>query len=129
VSVRQLTELRHPAPVPSVCRDGNCLGGGSGGGSVADGAPDPRDPHALSVSLLRIAPTDIKTSEPFEVEFRVLNAGKAPISLPVSPHLSELQPEDASADFAYLSLALVVRAECELPEGKVMALGFGEIYG
>jgi len=35
------------------------LCGGTGGGSVVDGAPDRRDPRALGVYLLRVTPTDI----------------------------------------------------------------------
>jgi hypothetical protein len=128
-SVQQRTELRHPpAPLPD-CKDGNCVGGGIGGGGVGDGAPDQRDPHALGVYLLRVTPTDIYPLEPFEVEFKVLNTGKAPFELPVSPHLSDLQPSDESLDFHYLSLSLVVHGEPE-PEGPdVAALGYVTLYG
>src|SRR5438046_5302597 len=59
-SVQQRTELRHP-PVPSPdCKDGNCVGGGIGGASVGDGAPDQRDPRALGVYLLQVTPTEIR---------------------------------------------------------------------
>ena len=127
----QRTELRHPPAPPSECKDGKCIGGGIGGGSVGDGAPDQRDPHALGVYLLRVTPTEIRASEPFEAEFKVLNTGKVPIVVPVYSHLSDLQPKDESVAFSYFSLALVVKGESE-PEGQgsnVPALGYIELYG
>jgi hypothetical protein len=72
LNVNQRTELRLPS-APSDCIPGEpCIGGGVGGGSVADGAPDPRDPRALGVALDRVTPTDI-TLDTFEAEFRLLN--------------------------------------------------------
>lgn len=52
LNVKQRTELRFP-PAPSDCIPGEpCVGGGVGGGSVADGAPNPRDPRALTLRLI-----------------------------------------------------------------------------
>src|SRR5882724_3504360 len=128
--LRQRTELRHPPAPQSDCKEGTgCIGGGYGGGSVGDGAPDQRDPHALGIYVLRVTPTDINPAEPFQVEFKVLNTGTAPIELPVSPHLSDLQPSDESVAFNYFSLALAVRGEAE-PEGPpVNSIGFIELFG
>lgn len=128
--IQQRTELRHPPAPPADCKEGSgCIGGGSFGGSVEDGAPDFRDPHALGIYLLRVIPTDINPAEPFEAEFKVLNTGVAPIEVPVSPQLSDLQPSDESESFSYLSLALVVRGEGE-PHGPVVStFGFVELYG
>jgi hypothetical protein len=83
---------------------------------VVDGAPDKRDPRALGVYLLRVTPTDIDPREPFEAEFKVVNTGQVGIELPVSPHLSDLQPNDESLHFHYFSLILFVRIEPE-PQG------------
>ncbi len=124
-TVRQRTVLRHP-PAPD-CNAGLC--GGSGGGSVGDGAPDRRDPHALGIYLLRVTPTDINAAEPFQVEFKILNTGLAPIELPVSPHLSDLQPNDESVAFNYFSLALVVQGEAEPQGPPVDSIGFVELFG
>jgi hypothetical protein len=68
-------------------------------------------------------------AEPFEAEFKVLNTGTAPIEIPVSPHLSDLQPQDESVAFGYLSLALVVHAEGEPQGPDVSSIGFIELYG
>lgn len=129
--IQQRTELRHPPAPPADCKEGSgCVGGGSVGGSVGDGAADLRGPHALGVYLLRVTPTEINPAEPFEVEFKVLNAGVAPLEVPVSPHLSDLQPIEESVAFSYLSLALVVRGESE-PKGPNVSTigGFVELYG
>lgn len=48
-SVEQRTTLRHP-PFQSTSDTGKTgIGGGVLGASIADGAPDRRDPHALGV--------------------------------------------------------------------------------
>jgi hypothetical protein len=44
--------------------------------------------------------------------------------LPIGMHLSDLQPEDASATFTYLSLALSVA-----PIEDVSSTGYVELYG
>jgi hypothetical protein len=127
LNVNQRTELRFPQ-APSDCIPGEaCVGGGVGGGSVVDGAPDPRDPRALGVALDRVTPTDI-TLDAFEVEFRLLNTGRAPISVPVWPHLSDLQPSSESQPFSYLSLAVEVRLSGTGP-AQESGVGWVELYG
>jgi hypothetical protein len=126
-AVRQRTELRYPPAPQSGCR--SCLGGGSGGGGVVDGAPDWRDPRAMGIYLMRVTPTDINAAEPFQVEFKILNTGTAPVELPISPHLSDLQPTDESVAFNYFSLALVVRGEAEPQGPPVDSIGFVELFG
>jgi|SRR5271163_1233221 len=125
-NVRPRTELRYP-PAPE-CKSGMPCGG-YGGGSVGDGAPDQRDPHAMGIFLLRVTPTDINPAEPFQVEFKILNTGAASIEIPVSPHLSDLQPNDESTAFSYFSVALVVRGEGETQTPYVDCFGFVELYG
>ena len=101
-----------------------------GGGSVADGAPDSRAPRALTVQILSVVPDRIDPVQPIEVEFRVLNSGRVPLELPVSPHLSDLQPPDQSQSFTYLSLALAVNVivgDAQLPIAG--APTFVELYG
>ncbi len=123
--VEQRITLRHPPAQPQCNPDG--CGGGVGGGSVGDGAPDRRDPHALGISLERVSPTDI-TLDPFEAEFRVINTGIVPIEVPVSPHLSDLQPLDETKAFTYRSLSLVINLDSIGP-GQALGIGWVEIYG
>jgi hypothetical protein len=78
---------------------------------------------------LRVTPTDINPAEPFQVEFKILITGTAPIELPASPHLSDLQPKDESEAFNYFSLALVVRGEGEPRGPRVDCVGFVELFG
>lgn len=127
-AIRQRTDLRDPPAPQADCRQGTGCGG-YGAGSVGDGASDRRDPHALGIYLMRVTPTDINVAEPFQVEFKVLNTGSVPIELPVSPHLSDLQPNDESVAFSYFSLALVVRGEAEPQGAPVDAIGFVELFG
>jgi len=103
------------------------VGGGYGGGSVADSFPDPRDPRALGVALDSVVPTDI-TLDPFEADFRIINTGLVPIDLPVSPHLSDLQPADEWQTFQYLSLALEFRFSATEPV-QAFGMGYVELYG
>ena len=127
LNVNQRTELRFPS-APSDCIPGEpCVGGGVGGGSIADGAPDPRDPRALGVALDRVTPTDI-TLDAFEADFRLLNTGLAPIDAPVWPHLSDLQPSSELRPFSYLSLALEVRLSGTGPQ-QASGIGWVELYG
>lgn len=129
--VRQRTDLRHPPAMPSDCNAGvACIGRGWAGASVVDGAPDSRDPRELTVQILSVVPERIDAAQPIEVEFRVLNSGRMPIELPVSPHLSDLQPRDESQSFSYMSLALAVNVivdDQQLPIAG--ATKFIELYG
>lgn len=120
-AVEQHTQLRYP-PSSDCPKNGAC--GGYGGGTISDGAPDIRDPHALGVTLTHRTATQIDPKQPFQVEFKVVNTGKAPIALPVSPDLSDLQPVDDSVRFHYLSIALVVSV-VEDPRSS----GYVELYG
>src|SRR5260370_1729717 len=101
-AVRQRTELRHPPAPQSDCKEGTgCIGSGYGGDSMRDGAPNQRDPRALGIYLMRVTPTDINAAEPFRVEIKILNTRAAPLYLPVSPHLFDLQPCDESLALNY----------------------------
>lgn len=129
VGVTQRTQLRNPpAPQPN-CDEGKpCAGGGWGGVSIGDGAADRRDPHALGIYLVSVSPTEIRAGEPFEAEFRVVNTGLAPIDVPVSMHLSDLQPASEYVNFTYYSIALAVHAEDDSHK-YVPYNGHIELYG
>lgn len=116
----QRVELRYPPAPPTE----NGYGGGYGGMSIADCGADYRDPRSLTVYLQSVIPRDNDSKKPFEIEFKVLNTGQVALQLPVSPHLSDLQPSDASATFTYMSLALAVS-----PVEDRSSSGYVELYG
>lgn len=124
-ALEQRTELRYP-PGPKLAPSQGITGGGSVtvGGIIGEGAPDIRDPHALGVYLTHRTATKIDPTQPFQVEFKVVNTGTAPIAIPVSPNLSDLQPADDSVPFQYLSLALAVSVV-----GDPRSSAYVEIYG
>jgi hypothetical protein len=129
-NIRQRPELRSPPAQQAGCvpNPGCVEGDGYGGGSVADIGSNPRDLRALGVALDSVVPTDI-TLDPFEVEFRIMNTGLVSFDLPVSPHLSDLQPSDERQAFQYLSLALVVRLDAIGRGPRERGLGYVELYG
>jgi hypothetical protein len=116
----QRVELRYPPARPVENGDG----GGYGGGLIADCGADSRDPRSLTVYIQSVIPRDNDAKKPFEVEFKVLNTGQVSLQLPVSPHLSDLQPSDAAATFTYMSLALAVS-----PDEDRSSSGYVELYG
>jgi hypothetical protein len=130
--VQQRTDLRHPPAPPPDCKAGvACASSGWAAGLIVDGAPDARDPRALTVQIVSAVPDRIDPAEPVNVEFRVLNSGRVPLELPVSPHLSDLQPTDESQSFSYMSLALAVNVR--MGDGQLPPIpdtpGFVELYG
>ncbi len=128
VGLTQRTELRHPPAPPSNCEAGKPCVGGWGSVGIGDGAADRRDPHALGVDLVYVSLAEINGDEPFEAEFRVVNTGLAPIELPVSPHLSDLQPSDESLEFSYYSISLLAQAHTD-SHSWLPYQGSIELYG
>jgi hypothetical protein len=108
-AVTARTELKYPAAISSNCEDEvpGTVEGSIRSVSVGDGAADSKDPRALGVYLERVSPTTINSAQPFEADFKVVNTGLAPIQIPVSPHLADLQTNES--DLNYYSLELVVR--------------------
>ncbi len=84
-------------------------------------------PSGLRVGVDHVTSTGI-TLDSFGADFRVLNAGAAPVDIPVSPHLSDLQPPGKLQEFPYLSLALVVRLHAISPP-QANGIGWVELYG
>jgi len=121
----QRTQLRHPPPAAD-CRDWFC---GNGSNSLIEGVLDRPDGRAIAVYLLHVTPTEIDPLQPFETEFKVLNTGQVAIELPVSPHLSDLQPNDETADFNYFSLMLGTGIGPETKGPDVNGIGYVWLYG
>ena len=59
---------------------------------------------------------------------KLLNTGLVAIDLPVSPHLSDLQPPNEWQTFEYLSLALVAQLSASAPV-QGLGVGYVELYG
>jgi hypothetical protein len=116
----QRVTLRVP-PAPPV-EDGFGVGGASS--SVGDCGVGARDPRSLTVYLQNVIVRDGDSTRPFEIEFKVLNTGTVPLELPVSQHLADLQPSDASAAFTYMNIALAA-----VPVQDRSAIGFVQLYG
>jgi len=130
LGIKQRTTLRYPPPPPAQCTEKGCaIAGYSAGASVGDGAPDVRDPHALGVYLLSVAPSEASPENSLRTEFRVLNTGTVPIDVPVFPHLSDLQPTDPLTEFVYLSMTLVVRPEDPASPLGANPLAMLSLYG
>lgn len=129
--VQQRTGLRSlPASFPE-CRAGTVCGGASGVGTVImDGAPDPPDPGAITIQILSALPDRIDTVQPIELEFRVFNSGSVSLEIPISPHLSDLQPADESQSFSYSSLNLGVNIIVGRPQTPpIVNAAAVELYG
>jgi hypothetical protein len=79
--------------------------------------------------LENVFPTEIDPAQPFEVEFKVLNSGRVPMSIPVSAHLSDLQRNDSDR-FEYLSITLNVRV-AGVPDGTALVANgaTAQLYG
>lgn len=113
----QRVGLRYPPPLPGQT-------GGAASGMVADCGIGARDPRSLTVYVQNVIAGNSDPKRSFEIEFKIMNTGKVPIQLPVSPNLADLQPSDASARFTYLTLGLSVSVvENQNSEGYV------ELYG
>lgn len=119
----QRTKLRYPPAPPARCGGGFCVGSGIGGGSVACGAPSPHDKRALKTTLLWAEVTRDETTLDFEVWLE--NVGEVPLPIPVSPHLADLQPADASLSFDYESISIVVGSARDVRQ----TIGVLTIYG
>ena len=81
----------------------------------------------LRVVLDWVTPNHI-TLDPFKAEFRILNTGNDPIEVPVSPHLSDLQPSGPLQEFNYMSLALRIHLSAVGPV-QAAGIGWAELYG
>jgi hypothetical protein len=109
---QQHITLRHPPAPPSALG----TGGGIGGGSVGCGPMDPHDPRAFRLTLTWLDRLEYQADDNVIFEMKLENTGTIPVSLPIYPHLADLQPADASQKFSYetLGLTLVVH-EAALP--------------
>jgi hypothetical protein len=71
------------------------------------------EPRALQTTVTWLDRLSYKEGDSIEWEVKIENAGSVPISLAASPHLSDLQPRDASEPFSYdeTGIGLAIRTE------------------
>jgi len=96
-------ELRHPAApdgTPAPIRDAS--GKPSGCTLPAGNAP------ALRTTLLWLDRSEYQAGDEEKFAVQIENVGSAPVSLPFSPHLADLQPEDPGQKFKYSTLIVVL---------------------
>jgi hypothetical protein len=115
-NVQQRTTLRVPQTKEPNCVPESCVV--IKGTSVGDCNTAVRD---LRVSLDHVTPTQI-TLDSFDAEFHISNTGTAPIEIPISLELTDLQPPRELQDFDYISLALRVLLDAP---GPPTAYGLG----
>jgi hypothetical protein len=97
------TELRHPVsqddrPAPNHAASGKL----SGCFLPVGNAP------ALRTTLLWLDRSEYQAGDEEKFEVQIENVGSAPISIPFSPHLADLQPEDPRQKFKYSTLIVVL---------------------
>jgi hypothetical protein len=104
-------QLRFPPPPPPRCdASGHCVSGGASGGSVGDcGMPGPGWPQALRIAIVQIDSETLRAGARAGYEVRIENIGKATMSIPVYPHLADLQPADPAEPFSVHQLDLGLR--------------------
>jgi hypothetical protein len=120
--VQQRTTLRVPQTKVPNCTPEPCVGKRET--SVGDCTTDVRP---LRVMLDWVAPHDI-TLDPFKAEFSILNTGTDPVEVPISPHLSDLQPPGNLQQFGYISLALRIILSGIRPSGAT-GVGWVDLFG
>lgn len=109
VGVKPRTELRSPPVPPPVCKeDGTCTVTGNSFGSVSCGGTARGERRALKTTLVSLDRFAYTPDDSAEIEIRIENVGIVNISIPWSPHLADLQPEDEKQSFQYSSLAIML---------------------
>lgn len=63
---------------------------------------------SLRTTLVSLDRTHYQVGDESRFEVTVENVGSAPLKIPFSPHLADLQPEDPAQKFAYSELQLAV---------------------
>jgi hypothetical protein len=92
------TELRRPPRAPEVPE------GQSGAHQTIGCEAYGRAVGALRTTLLALDRTPYLTGDKPIFEVKIENVGSGPVSIPFSPHLADLQPEDPGKKFAYSEL-------------------------
>jgi len=85
-------------------------------------------PQKAGISLEWMETTDLYPRQRVGAEFRVENTGTTPLTLPIHPTLTDLQPKDLAAPFVYYRMSLPLIAGIP-DEGSFLVVGALELYG
>jgi hypothetical protein len=100
--------------------------GSARGMLIGDCGVGANEPRALKTTVTWLDRRSYAEGDSIEWEVKVENVGSAPMTLGISPHLSDLQPPDASEPFSYeeTGVGLSVR-----DEHGVIDLAHVSVYG
>jgi len=129
-TIEQRIALRTTSPPPQHFPrnpDGSfSMVGSARGVLIGDCGVGANERRALRSTVTWLDRPSYATGDSIEWELKVENVGSAPMTLAISPHLSDLQPTDASEPFSYeeTGLGLSVR-----DEHSVVDLAHVSVYG
>lgn len=92
----------------------------------------PKDAPAVQTTLVWVDQDQYAAGDDIKFEVRILNTGSVPLKLPFSPHLADLQPDDAGRKFAYSELVVGLELSSVLPHESFEYSGGGggvTLYG
>jgi hypothetical protein len=97
------TDLRRPPSTPNA-------GAARGSTEKSDGpcSPSTRGPDSLLTTLVSLDRTYYQVGDRPRFEVTLENVDSAPLGLPFSPHLADLQPQDPAQRFTYSELEVVL---------------------
>ena len=96
------TEFRQPATQAAEHASRIHRGAGKLPGCPANGTP------ALRTTLLWLDRSEYQVGDEEKFQVQIENIGSAPITIPFSPHVADLQPEDPGQKFRYSTLIVVL---------------------
>jgi hypothetical protein len=130
VEVTPRTHLRLPDPPPPVCKeDGTCsVTGGGVTGMVGDGFEARNEPRALKTTLLSLDRVDYAADDQAEMEIIVENVGSVDMTIPLCPHLADLQPANKDEKFEYRSMAIVFTLADNADERQHQAIVVAKLF-
>ena len=101
-AVEPRIDLRRPKATSEI------TGGHSGAQSTVYCADSAHKTGALETSLLSLDHTHYLVGDEPRLEVNLQNTGSEPITIPLSPHLADLQPKDPAKEFAYKELQITL---------------------
>jgi len=81
----------------------------SGAGSVSsggDGAADASDGVPLRLVVFGTPKSDLRAGQDLRYSVRIENTSNRPFSLPWDPQIADMEPQDPTQDYAYLTISI-----------------------